>query len=196
MKRHIVTRTERNILSALRRWNPKAPDEILRAEARQRCSIMVLTASERHETQADIALRLGYSVSQVERIIRQAKQIRADGTISGLRAWEFQAAAAEPAPSPEAGIEVPEAEPTVAELKARSKALLEEREDTADDEPKAKRMDPGEDEDDDGPSPVYAVVPHTHYRVRWRLEFIVVDHMHWLKPGDQVSFITPGIFGL
>ena len=194
MRRHIVSRSERNILSALRRFNKDAPEEVLAAEARQRLRALVLHANEHGETQPVIAARLTYSVSQVERLIRVAKEERRDGEPSPLLMWKWRAKAMEPAPAPEEaftpkvrsiGFEVKsEPEPTVAELKARIAALTDAREDDAD------------DTNDDGPRPVYAVTPHTHYRVHGSEEVIVVDDMPWLRPGAQVSFITGGMFGV
>ena len=87
MKRHIVSRTERNILSALKRWTPTAPEEVLTAEARYRLQRVVLDAAETGDTRQSIADRHGYSVSQVERIIRTARRDRAAGRVPPLTAW-------------------------------------------------------------------------------------------------------------
>ena len=191
-----VSRTERNILSALKRWNPTAPEEVLAAEARYRLQFIVLGAAEAGATQQSIAERHGYSVSQIERIIRAAKRDQSDGRVPTLAAWRAHddAARAEPkAPAPEEaltpnthsiGFDVKsEPVPTIAELQARIKALMEAREDAED------------DADDEAPEPVYAVVPYTHFKVQGRHEYIVVDNMSGLKAGAQVSFISNGLFG-
>ena len=107
MKRHIDTRTERNLASGLKRWNKTAPDEVIAAEARYRLQRLVLGASKGGETQEAIAARLGYSVSQAKRIIRAAKRDRAAGRVSPLDAWRAHSEVMTdtPVPEPEAGIQ-------------------------------------------------------------------------------------------
>lgn len=51
-----------------------------------------------------------------------------------------------------------------------------------------------DDDDYEGPAPVYAVTPHPHYTARGA-EFVVVDNAPWLKSGAQVTFVANGLFG-
>lgn len=173
MHNHIVTRTERNILASLKRWHPTVPLEVLAAEARYRLEAAVLKDNEGGETQSDIATRLGYSLSQVERIVRTAKLARKVGKFPPLAVWLAKW-----------------------RVEVETAHLRDDEVETA--EPKKAKAKTDEDDDDApalkkaqaGPAPVYAVSPHAHYRIRGGDEFIVVDEMPWLKPGDQVSFRT------
>jgi hypothetical protein len=104
MAKRIATRQEKCTFTSLRRWNPGVPEEVLAAEARHRFEASLLKAHEGGELQTAIATRLGYSLTQVERILKSARRTRAAGTPSPLDAWSKPAtepkAACEAKPAP------------------------------------------------------------------------------------------------
>ena len=178
MQKHIVTRTERNILSSLKRWHPTVPPEVLAAEARYRLEQSVLKDNEGGEIQPDIAERLGYSLSQVEQIVRTAKLARKAGTFPPLAVWLAKW-----------------------RVEVETAHLRDDEDEAAGPKMKASEEDDTDDDTDDdastvakkgGPAPVYAVTPYTHYQVEDD-EFLVVDNAPWLRPGAQLSFMTGGL---
>lgn len=86
MARRIATKQERCTLSSLKRWNPGVPEEVLAAEARRRFEARVLQDHEGGELQTAVAKRLGYSLTQVERILQSARRTKKAGAPSPLDA--------------------------------------------------------------------------------------------------------------
>ncbi|RYB01892.1 hypothetical protein [Lichenibacterium ramalinae] len=205
MSKHRTHKFEDNIRRNVLAEQPTAPSEVVKGEVRHRLGQEALKMRRNGVPLAIVSTVIGYSRTYLHSVILAVAERRADLAtkfVPPLEAWLATDAAHEPAPEPEVAFEPrvrsisfevkSESEPTVAELKARIKALMDEGEDN--DAPRRKVKAKDENDDGEGPRPVYALTPHTHYVVR-DAEFVVVDHMHWLKPGAQVSFMAGGLFG-